>query len=274
MNTKIFKLFPIIDDETNYYLIKTNNGKYYPFYLEENRVGLYPVIIKMDEKGDFVTEGKKKARELTIFINHLRIDDIVLIPSTRNKKIFIGKITSQYYIEKEKIYKNVSWMKEIEINKLHHIHQFIHLDYPIICLNKMKSEIERNLYSIFRKAMSFHFILKVNQQDHILCKSLYGLYHLLLKEVYDQDLKIKMTIQSPGLIELITEKLDVIITIINVIKIIELLTKRQKITNKEKQFIKMHEAIISKYYDFEVEKLQIDPPLIDSNLLDSIKEEL
>ncbi|QVK17102.1 hypothetical protein KHQ81_09395 [Mycoplasmatota bacterium] len=273
MVNQILKSFPTINVETNYFLIKTNNGKYYSSYLEENRVGLYPLLIHVDEKGNYIAENKKKEKELNLFINQLKIDDIVLIPSSRNKKLFIGKITSQYYIEMDKIYKNVIWIKELGIEKLHHIHQFIHLAHPIICLNKMKYEIERNLYSIFRKETAFHFVLKVNQQDHILCKSLYGLYHLLLKEVYHQDLKIKMTIQSPGLIELITDKLDVIITIINVIKIIELLTKQHKMTDKEKQFIKIHDEIIKKYYNFEVEKLQIDPPLIDSKLLGLIKEE-
>jgi len=135
---EINKFFTIINDDRNYYLIKTNNGKYCTLYLKEREVSLYPLTFSSNELD--IPTNNKLARALNLFIN-LKLDDVVLIPSTRNKSVYIGQITSIHYMKDQHIYKKVKWIKEITTTELYRIHQYLHIEQPIICINGMKNEV-------------------------------------------------------------------------------------------------------------------------------------
>ncbi len=255
--TLLKNFYPTIDTNTNYYFIKTCNGRFYSSYIENKQVGLYPVM---------KTEEKKWGKDYNLFTSKLQVGDLVIIPSMRNKIMQIGKITSPYYIEDDKVYRLVEWFKELNPMELLHIHPYLHSNHIIMKMDN-KAEIERCLYQIFGKEESYHFILKVTQVDNILCKSLFGLYHLLLEEAYYDHLKIKITLQSPGMIELITDHIEVILTIIKVLKIIYLIRKRQQLTSPEEEFMKENKDIIDKYYTFSVDQLKLEAPVIDDSLM-------
>ncbi len=256
---QILNAFPKINGDENYYLIKTCNGKYYDDYLKNDRVGFYPL--------------NKKFKQRMLFITDFKPEDVVLIPSTRNKKLSIGKIISNCFKEDEKFYRTVSWMKEIDIKEMQVMHKYLHKDKVLINLNEIKPEIDRNLYPYFYKNSAYHFVLKVNQNDNIQCMSLYGLYDLILNEQLHQDLTVKITVKSQGLIEFITYSVEVIVIIIKVFHLIHLLRKVKPLNKKDDNFIHHYQDMVKKYYDYEVHKLHLDSPRMNERLIELIEFE-
>lgn len=245
-------MFPIIDMKSNYYLIKTNNGYYYQNYINNNIVSLYS--LQVNDNLEINKPHKKK--ELEIFINELSLNDYVLIPNYRNRLISIGQITSNYFLKDQNIYRKVKWLKTLKINDLLLLSKYLSLNKTIIKINDLDYLIDRNVYQYFIKDHFYHIIIAVKQEENILCKSLYGLYDLLLSDIDKQELQIKVSLESPGIIELISENLDVIIAIIKVIKLIHLLTKKEKIND---------EKIKQKYEEYEIDKLKLECPNFPNN---------
>lgn len=234
----------------NYYLIKTYNGKYYQTYKNKNCVGLYNISI--------IDDLPKKRKQKEIFLDIMQEGDVILIPSYKNKKISIGIVISSVYKNNNQLYRNVEWENELYYHELdHRFHKYFYRDATIISLTEIAEYIDRLMHSIFIKERLYHIILNVNQESNIQCKSLYGLYHIILDETKIKDLQIKLSLYSPGIIEFISGSLDFIIMMIKIVKIIKLLKKDNK-NLEEKQLIKQYEKMISNYYQYEVDKLQLD----------------
>jgi len=248
-------MFPIIKSNTSYYLIKTNNGYYYQSYIDKKIVGLYSLLVSSNNN-ELITNKKNKLKDLKLFAYELTIGDFVLIPNYRNKLITIGKVTSHYYCDNNRIYRNVKWLKTINISDFTILSKYFYFQYNIVKINDLHYEIDRNIYQYYLKENMYHIIIKVKQQENILCKSLYGLYDLFLSNIDKNKLQIKITVQSPGIIELISDNIDVIITIVKIIKLIRLLTKKEKITNR---------VIKEKYEEYEIEKLKLECPNFPNN---------
>lgn len=253
LKTLLNQVIPYVPEDIHYYYIKTNNGRYYNKYNLENKVGLY----------------NSKTKYLKQFIEVLKICDIVLIASARHKRISIGKITSDIYYENDGVFRKIEWLKEIESQELSDkIYKYISKVHHIININDLAIEIDRILYSIYDKLQVYHFVFKVKQEENILFKSLYGLQQLFNQDEFIDELKIKISVQSPGIIELITDNLDIIIMIIKTIKIINLLTKNERPDNPK--FMKKFEEIKKKYNQYEIERLKLEIPQIDEEIYKNI----
>lgn len=252
-------------NQNNYFLIKTYNGKFYQPYREKQRVGLYNI-----KPSDNLA---RKQTQYNIFKQDVKIGDIILIPSYKKKYITIGSITSTDFIDDEMIYREVNWIKEIAFVEFDHkFHKYFYRDSTIICLSEIGELIDRLLYSIFIKEEKYHIVLKVNQKNNILCQSLYGLYQIIFDEVKIDDIEIKLSLQSPGIIEFISENLDFILIIIKLIKIIKLLKQDEDLLESEqKDFLNENEPLIKKFYLFGVNKLQLNLTNSDINQEDVLK---
>ena len=97
--------------------------------------------------------------------------------------------------------------------------------------------------------------------------SLYGFYELLLTEETKNEIVIKISVESPGFIELIVDNIDVVLIVIKVLKIIAKVIENKQINSKN------DEIIINKYYKYEVDKLKLEIPVILINNEDkNVKE--
>ena len=250
---KIITQFPKIGDKTKYYLIKTYNGKYYHHYLRKGVVGLYS--LQFNKQKEIITSNKNYLKAFKIFTSLIQVGDVVLIPTYHNLSLSIGIIESNIYFDNQLIYRKVKWLRTIEAKNLAYIHRYLHLVPLVISVDPLKDDIDRHTYQHFLKNNFYHIVLKVTQKESILCKSLYGLYDLFLSACNEPRLNIKMTVQSPGLIELITDNLDVVIAVIKVIQIIKYLREK-----------KLKSGIIAeKYYQYEVDKLELEVPKIGND---------
>lgn len=246
--------FPRIDDNTNYFLLKTYNGKYYQTFLDNDHVSLYSLEIYSQDNGALIINNKNKTKEFIAFSKIMKKGDIVLIPNMRNLYLSIGMIMSDHYLENNQVYRKVKWLKTISVEELWEIHRFLHLTSLLICINELKDDINRRMYKYFIKQNSYHVILDIKQQDRIMCKSIYGLYDIFLSQIDKEKLNITMKVQSPGIVELISDNLEVILIIIKIIKIIKMLTKKEKVDAS---------GIVEKYFQYEVNKLQLELPDFD-----------
>ncbi len=255
MFDNIISSFPDISFNARYFLIKTNNGQYYREFIDKQIVFLYPY---KEEKKRLNLE-----KEIKIFTCEIKVGDMVIIPSWQNKFLHIGKVSSESITEDGMIYRMVNWIKTMETKTVTNIHQFLYLNHCLISLNGLKAEIERNLFPYFYDGKSFHLIINVGQKTEISCRSLYGFYDLLLHDTNNEDLKIKMQVQSPGLIELIMDKIDVLLVIIKVIKIIYYLVNKAEKAESSKKILEENQDFVSKYYDYGVDKLELKAPNIE-----------
>lgn len=228
--------------DVNCFLIKTNNGKYYHDYLDNGYIGIYSGKISI----------KNKERDYFTFTNDLNIGDYVLITSHKNKMISIGRITSPPQVEDNHPIRMVTWLKTIEIKDLFSLYRYLKQNKLIIKINDFIDDILRITHPIFYKDDKYHLVITITNQAGIPFKSLCGFYDILLSEVGDQQVEVKTVLKSPGIIELITEKLEVIILIIKLVKLIV------SLANKAKD--KSNEKLIQKYYANQVDRLQIEIP--------------
>ena len=180
-------MFPVIDSKSNYFLIKTNNGYYYQDYLNNHFVSLYSVQVN----DNLEINKPHKKQELALFLKELTLGDYVLIPNYHSELISIGQIISNYYVQNQNIYRKVKWLKTVRINELLLLSKYLPINKTIMKVNDLASMIDRCIYQYFIKDRFYHLIIAVKQQGNVLCKSLYGLYDLLLSNIDKQNFKLK-----------------------------------------------------------------------------------
>jgi len=190
------------------------------------------------------------------FENKVKIGDLVFIPSHQMKKIYYGTIESPCVVFGNQYIRSVDWISEENFVELDlKFHKLLHSPHVLILLNSLSHHLERLLYPIYFKANKLYISIQVEQKQSILSKSLFGFHHLLLEDCIDHDLEIKMNIQSPGIIQLITNHLDMILIIFKVIKIIQLVQKKDH--KSDELFLKENKDIVSKYFKYGVDQLQL-----------------
>ena len=120
---EILSHFPLIEDNTRYYLIKTNNGKYYQSYFENGWVGLYALEVRLENAMAVIINKPNKQKELQAF-SEIKPGDIVLIPDFRHKHVAIGIVVSDFYIRDNKIYRQVKWVNVCDMENLQTLQRF------------------------------------------------------------------------------------------------------------------------------------------------------
>lgn len=191
-----------IDDNTNYWFIRTDSGnKFEDFYF-----GNYVAIgwdkfndieyIKNTKHDDLKFEVEKQypeekkpgsiAGQLHKFVNDIKIGDFVLIPSANCDRIAFGKITGNVEIyeptyeekldaecdEVELDYfkrRSVKWFEKpytrYEIDKL--ILPIIYSHGAVVSANNYADFINRTLFPIYYRNQALHAIYYINKQNDI-----------------------------------------------------------------------------------------------------------
>lgn len=268
---------PIIEKNTNYWFLKTSNGKYYSQFINESRVMFHNKLIKNEfsDLNEYVSSliMTYKNKEILNFINNVNKNDLIFIPSVRNKYITSGEVISLCNIKNSLLTRCVKWNKEYSFNQFDiKYHKILHQTATFFSLNSINNYLERLLYRSYFKNDKFHICINVNQNNNILFKSIYGLQNLIFNDKIYNDIEIKINIESPGIIEFITSNLEVIMVIIKVLNIISIVNKyykNRKISKIEDELIKVtikeNEDLIEKYFNYDVDKLQLD---VDFNNID------
>ena len=193
-----------------------------------------------DEQSELSTKLTNNRRNVTkifnkvnLFVNDIKQGDIVVIPSSNSSYIAIGIISGDIYEDTGYIDEfvqihftaeympcpyikrfPVTWYKKINKNGMDvYLQSTIKAQQAIFSLNDHADYIDRNIMDIYFKNDILHSIIRTNQDGDITLSEL----KFLIDFIYDgisqsnadvdcissDDVRIKLNIHSPGIIEIL-----------------------------------------------------------------------
>lgn len=246
---EIQSAIPVIDSSADYWLIRANGGKYYTDFLINNYVGLgwndittsmikdarnNSTIIKQQlkesirNKGDDPDDNSETtygtwAGQLIRFIESLKLNDIVVVPSESSEQFLVGKIISDAYEasnteigtdSKESNYQKSDYKKRRKIQWLGNfnrneadtaLYKMIYSQHTLSDINIYKSYINRAMFDAYIEDNELHLTFKVTQSDGVNSEYL-GLFMYQISQLakkFDQssEVIVRVNVQSPGPIE-------------------------------------------------------------------------
>lgn len=231
---------PRLDTKVNYWLVRTDSGKYYDHFNSSSFIALgWDAIDKKilkEVKSDagalksiverYYKDDKQPGRtanQILSFINDIKVGDMVLIPSESSEQYMLGQVTSDLYFEKNENIsvdpnkcpfikrRKVTWIKSFwkkdadsKLLKLSYRQQTVNE------INEYKTFINRALYSAYIDADdNVHLTYGINIDDNI---NMADLSEFLFKytQIYEslsgnKDIDIKINAQSKGKSEIISK---------------------------------------------------------------------
>lgn len=167
------------------------------------------------------------------FINSIQVNDLVLVPSQRSTHFILGIVVSDVY-EASGLQltrgdgdhyplcdytkrRNIIWLKFIDRDTISEkMYWMLSAHQSIFNLNEHSDHIDKLLTSIYVKGNKCHATVKVNTEKDIYLNDWLELYNEVKKHSGNEstEIAIKSNVQSPGLIDFITnvENLPTLLT--------------------------------------------------------------
>lgn len=242
-----------LESGVNYWLVRTSDGDNYDEFVADNfiaigwneisdlnliresgsdeskreqlRDNITDILKQPDEK-----EKKKQAgliyNYLDKFVNIMKINDIVLIPSKGSNLIEFGIIESDAYIFEKKLYnpeddecdfikrRKVKWVHREKRNHLDpYLYRLLYRHNAISDANDYAHNIDRTINKFYVKENKAHFILEVRRESEIYLSEITNLMSNTLKIIDDfnetmgtsfdkQKIQMQISVQSPGFLEI------------------------------------------------------------------------
>lgn len=234
---------PNINEDCNYWLVRTNSGEYYQEFFLDNFVAIgwneFNDLDYLNSKNDsFIVEQIRKKypnedkprhvlNQIRRFVFEMKQGDIVLIPSKGSTHVSFGKVITNVEIaniNEDEIEegvcpfqkrRKVKWIKTVRRDELDpYLYKLLYSQHTITNALDYAPYIDRTLHSIFTKGGYTHLVLDVTTRDRIKAKDLANLIDgaeniiELFNEVTESSLdsneiELKINVQSPGPIEYI-----------------------------------------------------------------------
>lgn len=243
-----------INENRNYWLVRTSSGEFYDDFCQGNYVsiGWNEFLNPNDFREEKATNQMKNRIEeyypnkqagriysqIRRFIFDIKVGDVVMIPNEDSKLINFGEVTSELFqhpISGETFVKSksVKWVKEVEREKLDpYLFKMMQAHQTVNNAEKYAHYIDRTMYSLYSKAENSYLILPVKEESNIPAYDLSQFIHSLVETVtsinsvleepslaYDiRDLEVKLNIQSPGFVELMSSANELIKKIVAFLK--------------------------------------------------------
>lgn len=230
--------------ETNYWLIRTEGGTYFEEFIREGYVAIgwdsfnnvkEFLSTPPDKMKEIIAEKQEVTRagyiygQIKRFIQEISVGDIIIIPSKSSKKISIGVVESDVYIENELNYddkkscpfkkrRRINWAGSFRNREIDpYLYRLLMARNTISYANKYAKYIDRMIFNFFIKEDKVHLVLRVSKEEKVLANQLlnlinetidfarlYNEHNYINKEDSDpNNVEIKLNVQSPGPIELI-----------------------------------------------------------------------
>lgn len=166
------------------------------------------------------------------FINEIKIGDLIVVPSKNSNQFLIGIVTSDVYEITENeltitadvhysinpYYKrrNVQWVKEVSRKEISEkLYWILSAHQTIFNLVDQKDYINQLLAPIYIQDGQCHGTIKIAKQEGLNSDEWYNLYSIIksCSDSSDDKVIIKSNVQSPGLIEFISDNYGTILAI-------------------------------------------------------------
>jgi len=236
--------FVKIDENQKYWLVRTQSGDYYQEFYHENFIGVgwdeldLKLIHESPDEEQIIEYIKKQypdekqpgriLNQIKRFLYDIKIGDIVLIPSHSSLYVSFGVVVSNLYIEEVNIddvldgkcpfqkRKKVRWLKTIRREELDpYLYRLLNSHHTITDATPYSTFIDRTLHSFYIKGNSAHLIFGIQKPDNIPAVDLVDVLNKTLElipiinsltdsEYKKEDIDIRLTLNSPGIIEIVT----------------------------------------------------------------------
>jgi len=256
-----------INENRHYWLVRTESGKFYSDFIRDNYIAIG--WNEFTDKSDFINkkmnEGMKEKilasypenqpgriySQIRRFIYDIAIGDVVMIPNENSKKISFGivegDLVNRNLGEEEDGFiksRKIKWIKTVDRDNLDpYLFKMMQAQQAINKADEYAHFIDRTMYSFFKKGEESFLILPVKKEDDIPAYDLSNFITSLVDTInvinhlenegdkYDlRDLDIKLNIQSPGFVELVSSARDLVVKILGILK--EALTGNQKLSEE------------------------------------------
>lgn len=240
---KLFDI-AVIDKTQKIWFVRTNGGIYYNDYYFNNFIGLgWDKISKQVVLSNQTQERKKAIVEecypdekrpglilgqLNAFYCKMQVGDLVLIPSLGGSEVSIGivgdLITNVNHAKKEEEYhiceylhkRSISWIKRVNLYEDVYLFRALRGQQTISEITNYADLVFRNLYPAYVSNDSLHLMLKkTSEKDYSLrinaslCSSIISIDDKISCAYgvtdFEDTLKIKTAVGSPGFIEIIAD---------------------------------------------------------------------
>lgn len=228
---------PSLASNVDYWLFRANGGQYYDDFNAGNYIGigweLEPLATIQQFKNrkdqlrakiakDYPKEKQpgSTASQLLKFIDDLKINDIVLVPSENSERYLIGKIIGDAYEEKEdellderrhcpyKKRRKTEWIGIVDRNKADSaLYKLVYAGHTLSNANDYKPYINRALFDSYIENGTMHSTFMVNEPSDIdmyeFSKFQYAFSELHHQLFPTEKLVSKTNVQSLGPLEVI-----------------------------------------------------------------------
>lgn len=204
---------PLISDDINFWLIRTQSGMYYDEFISENFVALGWNYLKEEQVKESKKSKEDRANILEFiqkeydskqpgmilnksdrFINGIKENDIIMIPSEKSEKITFA-LAKEYYEDtslESKEYENEAliesgWSDTLEIKCPYSKRRKIEIIKTI-----SNENLNPNLY---RALVSYHGLSQINDSSSYILSSIYPIYY------YKDNLSIIFRVRSRAKID-------------------------------------------------------------------------
>jgi len=246
--SEIVKKIPVIEDEVNYWMVRTSGGKFYDQFLSNSKIAMgsdYITpenVIKFSAKREEFfkaispviqanTDSERPgltASQFYRFYYEIKRNDIVIIPSESSQFLSIGRVVD----DKPEAY---TFRSDESRQRCDHVHtrkvdwlttksrhafnpNFISLLFShnaIVDANDYKDFVNGVLYDFFIQDNTGHLVINVNTEESIKAKTLFYLFFELFdltddfysNQLSSNDINIRINLNSPGKVELISKNL-------------------------------------------------------------------
>ena len=236
---------PEIDSKRRYWVIRSTSGNFWGDYKNNSFVAIghndytYKMIYdackqdKIDSLKKLIEEKENTSRpgiiinQIKKFYEDIKCGDVIITPSKNSDIISFGIVTSDAY-EGEinsnaefdegicTYYKrrDVEWIIDVPYDKLDpYLYKLFCAHQAIFDAKEYSKFIDRTMYPLFVKNNLVHLRIDVNTTDDISTESLSYLLNLCSTDSlnYNNNSKViaKLAVQSPGLIEFISNKFNI-----------------------------------------------------------------
>lgn len=217
-----------------YSLDKDNKNNNSEISNQNEELDLFKLLEGVDSPAISDTIPRKignAASQLLRFVNDIKVNDTVIVPSKNSETLLVGKVTGKPYevkdiesinlLDSDLSYKHSEYVKRIPVKWIGsfqrneadaNLYKLIYSQHTINNANDYKDIINRALFDAYILDDSeLHLTYHVNRESEIPLKAL-GQFVSYYSELYetladDSSMKIKINVQSPGPVESTTRRI-------------------------------------------------------------------
>ncbi|HEL0808203.1 TPA: hypothetical protein ACGPW1_002012 [Streptococcus agalactiae] len=248
---EVIEKIPKINSSSDYWLVRSNSGEFYTDFNINSYIGIgwneisleniksanndadslkniLRAQLTIDEEKELSEQSYGSiAGQLLRFVNKIKINDIIVVPSEHSERFIVGKVISLPYEESSAAdqitennpgdYHKSNYVKRIKIKWINHfkrsdadsaLYKMIYTHNTLSDINDYKTYINRALYRYYIEDEKLFISYKVTETDDISSESLgqfiyqYSLLNRLISPTNKLD--VKSNVQSPGDVEFIS----------------------------------------------------------------------